>query len=120
MAIAMLPVRSDPASSAARKSFLDDDEGGPFMLEPDDYDEEPPPPKASIAMFPNTSTDMFPNSSTSDMPPSDNDISANLDQQMMPGSGVASDVIAGDVATCNTRKNALPSSPTGTNMSFPN
>lgn len=117
MATAMFPIRSDRAAEGSRATGFDDDESDAFMGQLDDDDDQPPPPKPSVAT--QQSTDMLPNSTTGDMPPSDIEISATVDQQMMPGSGVASDVIAGDVAASDTRKNALASSPTGTNRSVP-
>jgi len=97
MATAMLPIRSDAASSA-RKSCFDDDEDDPFMFANQDYEEPPPPPKAFVAMATAASSAMLPINSTSDVPPNDAEILATLDKQMMSESGASSDANVGNEA----------------------
>ena len=112
MATAMLPIRSDAASSAS-KSFFDDCEDDPFPFGDDDYEEPPPPPKAFTAMFPNASTDMLPITGTSDVPPDEADISATLDKQMVSEGTASSDANAGNEALPIAREGASVSSPVG-------
>ena len=83
MAASLLPIQDDRAAGSSRATAFDDDEFDPFMWQLDDYDVPSPTPRPSVAM--RKSTDTLPNSSTSDMPPSDTEISATLDQQMMSG-----------------------------------
>ena len=118
MATAMLPIRSDAASSA-RKSCFDDDEDDPFMFAHDDYEEPPLPPKAFVAMAATASSAMLPINSTSDVPPNDAEILATLDKQMMSESGASSDANVGNEAVPIVGRDTSVSSPIGMKRSAP-
>ena len=107
MAVVSLPIRSDPAPSATAPNFMNEDDD-PFQFQFDHYDEDPGP---SLFAGGRTHKELTLKESTMKLQSPQLLIEKTLDVQMRTGSGLSSDVIAGDVLACTVGGEDVQSTP---------